>query len=408
MAKNKIIVLGLGKQGKAALYDIFHNCKNTQIIVADSHPEMTKHISQYPEDKVKAVRIDASNESELFSLIKDASIVIDALPGSFAFSVAKAAAEAGVNLVSSMYYINPLESESQKIQEISDQLDKINEVAKNKGITILPEFGLDPGIDLILGAEALSEFDTVEEFNSYGTGLPIANSAQNPIKYRFSWSVPGVMRAYKRPARIIRNGHDLEIDGKEIFSTENRHLLNIKEFDMPMECYPNGNSTYYAELFGLNSSIKTMGRYACRWPGHCDFWQTMVKSGFLNDDPIKVGSNQVSPIEFTTSLLNSQAQFHYGDSDKDIAMVRVDMSGSKNGNKKRIVYQLLDFRDMKTGFTAMQRTVGFTMGIGARLIFEGKISKKGVISPIDIPYKIIKQELSKYDMKIKRWKIPVE
>ena len=402
MTNNKIVLLGHGMQGKAALYNIFHNCEFEQIIVADNHPDLQKHLSQYPKNKVKCTPIDATDKIRLASLIKDASIVIDALPGNFAFSVAQVAAQAGVNLVSSMYYINPLEKDSRKIRELQDQLEQINELAKNKNITILPEFGLDPGIDLVLGAQALSEFDSVEEFNSYGTGLPVDHSAENPLKYRFSWTVPGVMKAYKRPARIIRDGRDVEIDGLDIFAPANRHMLEIEEQSNPMECYPNGNSTYYAELYRIKDSIKSMGRYACRWPGHCDFWQAVSRSGFLDEQPIQVGSQQVSPIEFTSALLNSQEQFHYGESDKDMAMVRVDMTGLKNGKKKRVIYQLLDFRDKKTGFTAMQRTVGFTMGIGARFILEGKISQRGVISPIDISYTMLEQELKKHDMKITR------
>ena len=377
MAKKKIIILGLGMQGKAALDDIFHNCDVEQIIVADNQSDLNT-IRQYSEKNVKLMNIDASDTAQLTLLMKDASLVIDALPGNFAFSVAQVAAKVGVNLVSSMYYINPLEKDLQKIQKLLEQQEQINESAKNNGITILPEFGLDPGIDLVLGAQALSEFDSVDIFNSYGTGLPVDHSAQNTLKYRFSWSVEGVMKACKRPARIIHENRDTEINGLDIFKPENRHIIELDELEMPMECYPNGNSTYYAEIYNIKNTVKSMGRYACRWPGHCDFWERIANSGFLNDEPIQVGSQKVIPIEFTTALLNSQQQFHYNESDKDMALARVDMSGTKDGKNKRVIYQLLDFRDMDTGFTAMQRTVGFTMGIGARLILNDEIPQKGV------------------------------
>ncbi|MBN2011106.1 saccharopine dehydrogenase NADP-binding domain-containing protein [candidate division KSB1 bacterium] len=405
MSKDKIVVLGLGMQGKAALYDIFQNCDAATISVADNFPELQKHLNQYPSSRVTGINIDATDKDQLLSLMKNASIVIDALPGAFAFNIAQIAAQAGVNLVSSMYYINPLEKESHKIERLKEELDQLDKQAKSKGVTLLPEFGLDPGIDLVMGAKGLSEFDTVDVFNSYGTGLPVGQSAKNPLKYRFSWSVTGVMHASKRPARIIRNGKEVEIDGLDIFASENRHILEIEELDTPMECYPNGNSIYYADFYGILNSIKEMGRYACRWPGHCDFWRAMVNSGFLNSEPVKIGSQTISPIEFTAALLNSQAQFHYGENDVDIAMVRTDMVGYKNGEKKQIIYQLIDQRDMTTGFTAMQRTVGFMMGMGARFILEGKISKSGVISPIDVPYEMVQDELKQYGMKISRKEI---
>jgi len=99
-----------------------------------------------------------------------------------------------------------------------------------------------------------------------------------------------------------------------------------------------------------------------------------------------------------------EPQLRLRDDERDIAIVRVDARGVKNSKRTRVVYQLIDYRDLSTGFTAMQRTTGFTASIGAQMILRGDISKKGIIFPgTDIPFNVFKAELEKRGMKIERF-----
>ncbi len=402
MPNRKILLLGWGMQGKAVLYDLVNNSNVSKIIVADINPDLASHLSIYSSDIVSTKRIDATNEADLRSLMSYADVVIEALPGPFALPVGRLAAQVGVNLVSSMYYLNPGEQDADRIKALEEEVHKIDREAKKKGIIILNEFGMDPGIDLVLGAKALSEMDEVEEFYSYGAGLPTLEAANNPLKYKFSWSIIGVMRSYFRPARIISKGEVVNIAAQEMFARKNMHILNVKDIGAPLECYPNGNSEVYAKLFNIKDTIKEMARYSCRWPGHCAFWEIMAKCGFLNDSPLKIGNTMVSPVEFTASLLGSQKQFHYSNEEQDIALIRIDVRGRSKGEKYHIIYQLIDRRDLATGFTAMQRTVGFTMSLGARLILEGRLNKPGLLSPLEVPFDLLAQGLEKHGMHISR------
>jgi saccharopine dehydrogenase-like NADP-dependent oxidoreductase len=406
MAKGKIVILGLGMQGKGALYDLVANSQASEIIVADSNPEALEYIKQYPSSKVTGQTINAASEKGTASLIRDADVVVETLPGYLALPVGKLAAELGVNLVSSMYYFDPEEQGNEDSQAILEKIKKIDSEAKSNGATILNEFGLDPGIDLVLGARAIGELDQVDEFYSYGAGLPALEDADNPLKYKFSWSVMGVMRSYSNPARIISGGKTVRIDARDIFATENMHLLNVDELKAPLECFPNGNSVKYAEVLNIRESVKKMGRYTCRWEGHCEYWNKMVKSGFLEWTPIILDGNPVSPVKFTAALLRNQRQFQYSENERDLTLIRVDVRGAKNGKTKKIVYQLIDYRDLQTGFTSMQRGVGFTMGLGARLIMDGKLKKTGLISPIDVPFDMVTKELEKHGIKITREEAP--
>jgi len=404
----KIVILGLGMQGKAALFYLLNNCPGAQIVVVDNGPEFDRDVDRYLSDTVSGCRIDASDEMELAPIIEDADVVMDALPGSFALYIAKLAARMGVNLVSAMYYLNPAERDPIKIKKIREELYNINIDARETGAIVLSEFGFDPGIDLVMGKKALSEVDVVEEFYSYGAGLPAPEAANNPLKYKFSWSVIGVMRAYLRPAWIISKGQVVNIESKNIFAGENVHLLQLDELPTALECYPNGNSVYYAELFGIKNTVRETARFACRWPGHCAFWEVMSKSGFLDDRPIDVEDTLIPPIDFTATLLGSQKQFRYNEDEKDMTLIRIDVRGSLLGKKKRVVYQLIDWRDLNTGFTSMQRTAGFTMGLGARLIMGGRLNKAGLLTPLDVPYDLVVKGLEKHGIHITRREFPWE
>ena len=406
MHKGTVVLLGLGMQGKAALHDLVNNSAAAEIIVADNNPQMDSLLKDFPAARVKAVSLDATDEPNLAALIRKADVVIESLPPQFALNVGRIAAREGINLVSSMYYLNPGEKDSGKIARIKEELCRINEIAKQNGATILTEFGMDPGIDLVVGARALGEFENVAEFYSYGAGFPTPEAANNPLKYKFTWSVSGVIRSYLRPGKVIRDGRVVEVQADEVFAEKNRHILEIDEIGSPLECYPNGNAEHYAELFGIRGTVQQMGRYACRLPGHCDFWEKMAKCGFLNDQPVSINGVPVSPVQFTAAVLGGQEQFYFTDQEQDMALIYIDVRGTMKGQRKQVTYQLIDRRDLETGLTSMQRTVGFTMSLGARLILEGKLHKPGLLLPMDVPYGLVVEGLESHGMVISRTELP--
>jgi lysine 6-dehydrogenase len=400
--EERVLLIGFGMQGKAVLYDLVNCAGVSRIVVVDNRSDLPSALGRYSADKVSGCVLDADDEPALALLMQNADIAIEALPGNFALPLGRLAADCGVNLVSSMYYLNPGERDAGKIEFIKGEIREIDSKAREKGIVILTEFGLDPGLDLILGAKAIGELDEVRELYMYGAGIPAPNARSNPLKYKFSWSVMGVMEAYQRPARIISNGQALTIEPTSVFETENCHTLHVDEIGSPLECFPNGDSVHYAELFGIRDAVENMGRYTCRLPGHCAFWNTMVRCGFLEERPISAGGEWVAPMQFTAALLGSQRQFHYAENEQDMTFVRVDARGTRQGKGMRLIYDLIDSRDLKTGLTSMQRTVGFTLSLGARLILERKLDKPGLLTPLDVSYESVFPQLEKHNIRVRR------
>ena len=390
-----VLQLGYGMQGKASLEDILENKSITKVMVADISDEIWALPEKLKDQRVEPVKLDMRDENSVLELMRKSDVIIELLPGEYALPAAKLAAEAGVSLVSAMYLFNPGEQDETKKELQREEISRLNETAKSKGITILEEFGMDPGIDLVLGAKAVEELDEVKVFHSYGAGFPELEASSNPIRYKFTWSVIGVMRSYLRPARVIKGGKIVDIPADSMFEEDNMHFLKLSEFDSKLECFANGDSVTFSEIFRLDKTISSMGRYICRWPGTGAFWSVMAKSGFLSSTPIMTTSGEIAPASFCAALLGGQEQFRYSEDERDVALIRSDVRGYKNGEPLRVVLQIIDKRDLKSGLTAMQRTVGFPMSIGAQMILDGRISQRGIVNPVSVPFEPFIEELEK-------------
>ncbi len=398
----RVLLLGAGMQGKAALLDLVGQPGMAHIAVVDTDPALYEWLGRHPDGRVQLHAVDATNQSGLARLMSDTDVVVEALPGAFAPMVARVAVDVGVPLVSSMYLVPPGEEDPARLETARAAVRQIDAMARKKRLPILSEFGLDPGLDLVLGAKALGELEVVEEFRAYGAGIPAPAARSNPLQYKFSWSPVGVMRSYHRPASVIRDGQVITIPPEQIFESRHGHVLDVPALGSPLECYPNGDSAHYAELFGIRDTVRMMGRYTGRLPGHCAFWDTMVKCGFLDEGAAAMGASAVPPMEFTAALLASQRQFQYADDEADMTFVRVDVRGTRGGKRVRVVYDLIDQRDFTTGLTSMQRTVGYTLSLGAQLILTGALRKTGVLTPLDVPYDLVFPALERHGIRVQR------
>jgi lysine 6-dehydrogenase len=396
---SRLLLIGLGMQGQAALHDLAGCGQFSRIVVADSRPDLDALISRYDPAKVSAVHADASDPTPMAALMREAGLVVESLPASLALATGQLAARCGVSLVSSMFYDHPEGPESAAGAARRAAIGDLDRLARRQGVTILTEFGMDPGLDLLMARRALSEFDEVHTFHTYGAGLPAGEARANPLQYKFSWSPVGVMRSYRRPASVIREGRAVNIPAEEIFDPRHVHAIEVPELGASLECFPNGDAVRYADLLGIRHSLRESGRYTGRYPGHCAFWNTVAQSGLLDTHPVTVAGAAVAPADFLAAALSSQPQFQYAPRERDLCFIRVAAAGLRRGKPREVVCQLIDYRDLPTGFTAMQRTVGFTMSRGAQLIAAGRL-KPGLLTPLDVPYEDVFSALEPHGIRV--------
>ncbi len=374
-----VLVLGCGKQGRAAIHHLRGAEEVERLACADRDIEIVRSaLAADAEGKVDAVALDATNDRSLRrTFAAEYDVIVDLLPRQFGRAVAQAAIEAGVHLVNTNYD-----------RDVRD----LDEAARQAGVALLPEMGMDPGIDLVLAAEAVRRLDTVETFLSYGGGVPEPSAADdNPLRYKITWTWEGVLHSYHRPARQMHNGDIVEIERDRLFDEAFAREIEVDGLGR-MEAFPNGDAAVYVERLGIGDTVKTAGRYALRWPGHRAIWKAFVDLGFLETEPVPGLPGGVTPREFMNRHLELRLQ--YEPQQKDVVVIRVQADGMRAGRRRRVVFDVVDTKDLATDLTAMSRTVGFSAGIAARMIGRGEIRARGLLSPIvHVPFEGFMAEL---------------
>jgi saccharopine dehydrogenase-like NADP-dependent oxidoreductase len=404
----KIVQLGYGKMGRVVLDDLLKTAEFDELVVADAGAGFSFNIEMVRDPRVKAVVLNVDDKPALINLLRDAAVVIELLPIRYTMQVAQAAVEAGTHMVSSVFIIDWSIRDQETIRLQQKQLDDIDRLAKAKGLTVLKEFGMDPGLDVIVAAETLRNLDQVNVLYTYGAGFPEARLAKaNPIGYKFTWSVIDTIYSYAIPGSIRKQGQVHEIRHDAMFEPGNYHILNLEEMGGPLECFVNGDGDSLARLFpAIAKTATSLGRFICRRPGHAAFWNIMVKCGFNSSQPVNVDGVEVIPAAFCAALLASQPQFHYGPGERDVALIRADARGIKQGRPVQAIGQLVDYRDLATGYTAMQRTVAFPISIGAQMIVNGTIAKRGIVEPSEVPFAPFLLELRKRGLDVTQKLVP--
>lgn len=358
----KIAVLGgFGMQGRAAVVDLARSEGVAAVICADNRLGSQDDITGL--NKVAVTELDATSPDRLQDLLDKVDAAIDLLPRQFGRAVCQAALQAGTHVVNTNY-----------AYDIAD----LDPAAQSAGIAIMPECGLDPGIDLVLYGLAREKFTELHLVNSYCGGLPEARAANNPLKYKVSWNWEGVLSSSKRDARAILDGKIVEIPGA------NQHdPVHIHAVDFPglgeLEAIPNGDAIFFTDLLGVTETIRETGRYSLRWPGWSAFWHPLKQLGFLNETPVPGLPEEITPYRLMVNLLAPQLQ--YDDDEKDLVAMLNVFEGLIDQTPMRMTMELLIERDLDSGLMAMAKGVGFPASIVAQMLVRNEITARGVLTP---------------------------
>ena len=367
----KALVLGgCGIQGKSAVYDLAKSTAVEEVICADVNLDGIKELSGFIDmTKVRTASLDASDSAELDRLFRQVDVVIDLLPRQFMETVCRAAIRAAVSVVNTNY---------------ANTIAHLHENAQSAGIAILPECGLDPGIDLMMYGEARRRFDELNLINTYCGGIPERAACDNPLNYKVSWTFEGVLAATKRASRMIRDGKIIDIPGTHQHDPTFVHEVEFPDLGI-LEAIPNGDAVFFADTLGITDSLCETGRYSLRWPGWSAFWHPLKQLGFLNEEPVPGLPCPVAPYQMMDKLLGPQIQYQRNEKDL-VAMLNI-FEGMRDGRQVRLTSRLLIERDLSTGLMAMAQGVGYPASIAAQMIANGDIAATGILSPMKhVPY----------------------
>ncbi len=411
----KVLVLGAGLVARPLVRHLLEN--DYELIQADMEVERAEAmIDGHP--RGRAVALDFSDANAVAALVGECDLTVSLAPYGFHPKVARICIDQKKSMVTASY--------------VAPEMEALDAAARDAGVTILNEIGVDPGIDHM---SAMRVIDSVRDaggeivsFKSYCGGLPAREANDNPFGYKFSWAPRGVLLAGRNNASYLSGGVKIEVPGERLF--RNMHMLAVPGVG-DFEAYPNRDSIAYIRIYGLEG-VRTMFRGTLRYPGWCDCLFNYRRLGLLEIDEIDatgltragllrrlagcgdcddvraavaakldlpaaslpilnlewlgllaetpIARDRISPLDVLGDAMQERLVFAPGERDL-LVMFHEFKALYPDGRTERITSRLAAYGE-PGGDSAMARTVTLPVAIAVRQIIEGGIAATGVLRPI--------------------------
>ena len=365
----------------------------------------------------QAIALDMANDDRLDLLVEEHDLAVSLLPSTHHVRVAQSCIAHGKHMVTTSY--------------VSEAMRALDGAAKEAGIIILNEIGVDPGIDHMAAMKIIHRVQAaggeITSFTSWCGGLPAPEANSNPLGYKFSWSPRGVIAAGRSAARFLRDGQEVFISGEELFD---HYWMAPIEGLGDFEGYPNRNSLPYMETYGIPTT-RGMFRGTLRNEGWCatlkklgelgwfaderrddlvgltfrelsarlvggrgdnlkaalaahlgietdsQVMSNLAWLGLLSDDPLPAGRRTLLGVLAARML----QKMSYEPGERDMLILQHEFLAQYPDGQERITSTLIDF-GIPYGDSSMSRTVGLPAAIGVKMVLQGEISARGVLTPV--------------------------
>lgn len=430
----KVLILGAGLVVKPIVTHLLN--KGIHVTVATrTKSKAEAMISGHPNGTAVAWTVE--DEAGLDQMVASHDLSVSLLPYAHHLLVAKYCLKHKKNMVTTSY--------------VKPEMQALDAQAKEAGIIILNELGLDPGIDHMSAMRIIDNVHNrngkIEEFYSICGALPAPEVANNPFKYKFSWSPKGVVMAGNNDGKYLRYGKVVDVPTENLF--KNPLKVDFDKVGM-LEVYPNRDSISYIDIYGIPET-KTMMRGTFRFKGWCESIDAMKQLRLISYDKFdmtgmtyaqfmahQIGAADASdiktkvadflkldvdalamtaiewlglfddkamdrgvdsPFEVTSDLMISKMELGMNERDM-VVMQHTFLASYPDGSKEVIRSRMLDFGTPATD-TSVARTVALPAAIGVEMILKGEIIVKGVFRPV-IPeiYNPVLDELEKLDIRM--------
>ncbi|MBI2916197.1 MAG: saccharopine dehydrogenase NADP-binding domain-containing protein, partial [Elusimicrobia bacterium] len=357
------LILGSGRQGTAAAYDVLRHGEASCLVLADRSLEKAKEgvtrirslLGQRPGVQLLHKRVDVSRSSQLRDLFKGHSALLSALPYYHNPKIASLAIESKVSYCDLGGYF-----------EMTKKIGALDSKAKKAGVTLVPDCGVSPGMCNSLAVSAMEKLDRTEDVSIYCGGLP--QNPKPPLGYQVVFNLEGVLGNYFGSSYVLRNGRI-----KQIPSFSEKEILSFGKPLGKLEAFVTGGATSTCP-WTFHGKIKNYQYKTLRYPGHYEKIKLLKDLGLMENDPIQFEGQRISPRKFFAAVAEPRLTFR---DRRDILVMKVIARGKRGGVPCEIVYDVLDRYDPKTRFSAMQRTTGFSAAIVLEMLAMGKIHAKG-------------------------------
>lgn len=367
MTEYTYAVLGAGRQGTSAAYDLAKFGSAKKILLADldekSALDSARRINQLIGREIATgIELDVSQRAVLDQFLPGVDVVLSAVPYFFNLEITRACLAAGASLCDMGGHTG-----------VTRQQLALDEEAQKAGVSIVPDCGMGPGLNVTMAIYAKDLLDEPRAVHIYDGGLP-----QNPVppwNYQATFHINGLTNELDGQATFLRDGVLTDVD-----------TLSEPEFiDFPplgrleADVTSGGMST---SPWTLEGQLQEYSNKTLRYPGHFEWLRAFKELGLFSEEAIDVNGKPVIPRELYHTLLEPKIR---ADEIRDICVMRVVGHGLKAGEETTVTVDLIDRYDQETGFTAMERLTGWHCAIMMGFQARGVVPAGGVAMEVAVP-----------------------
>ncbi|ANU27370.1 saccharopine dehydrogenase family protein [Planococcus versutus] len=377
----KIVVLGAGLMGKQAARDLIAGDAVEKVYLADRNIDQANIFKEkLGSDKLEVIQVDASNDENLAAAISKGDIVINALFYTFNEKVAATALQCGVHSVDLGGHIGGA----------TDAVLKMHEKAQKKGVTLIPDLGVAPGMINILTGYGASKLNQVSDIRLFVGGIPV--HPEPPLEYNHVFSLEGVFDHYTDKSHVLRDGKLVEVE-----SLSEIEYVQFEDFGELEAFHTSGGTSTLTETF---SDINSLEYKTLRYKGHAAKVKLLVDLGLTDrTKTVTIDNREVNLRSVLKAVLEPITEL--GEK-QDAVVLRVIVSGVKDDEEITYEYNMVTVKDQETGVTAMARATAYTISVVAQMIGKGIIDKRGAYPPeMIVPGKEYIAEMAKRGVEIK-------
>lgn len=349
-------VLGGGLQGTGAAYDMAKFGDADRVIIfnrtlarARDDAELINRLLDT--DVVEPACLDVRDGGDVQHALEGVDATLSAVPYFFNPSIALACIHAGSHLC-----------DLGGNTDITRRVLSLDGDAREAGVAIVPDCGLSPGLSNVLAVYGMGDMDHVENVSIRCGGLP--QDPKPPLFYKIVFNIAGLTNLYFGEAVFLRDGRITKVD---TFSE-----LEEIEFPPPVgrcEAFVTSGATSTCP-WTFEGRVKNFDYKTVRYPGHYEQFKVMRDLGLLDLQPVDLSGGKVIPRDLFHAVVAPRLSFP---DDKDLVVLRVTVEGRQGDEILKVELEVIDFEDEQTGFSAMQRTTGFSGSIVAIMMAHGEI-----------------------------------
>ena len=380
--KNFIIV-GSGRQGLAVAYDLLRNHKHSVTLVDINQTFLDKGLEKLSKisnvSNLSCIKADVSSYNDIYNILKNADVMISAVPYEFNLELTKVAIESNTSMVDLGGHTNI----------VREQL-AMHEKALLKGVTIVPDCGMGPGMNITMAVLATEILDQTDEIYICDGGLP-----QKPIppwNYSLFFNIEGLTNEYDEQAYFLKDGEIVEVpcfEGIELIDFEGIGELEAAVTSGGLSTMP----------WSFKNKIKVLENKTLRYKGHWEWMKAYRELGLFSRKSIEFEGKNIVPRDLYHQLL--EKKINHGRVE-DVCLMRIKGFGLKDNKKVILSLDAIEYYDKELDLTAMEKWTGWHISIMALEIAYDRINKGAISVENALKGHIFLDEAKKrnYDIKI--------